>query len=117
MITLDVQFSHSPDLVPFTALPDDVETHGRELFERAVSGDFGEIEEYTPPTELEIATEVNPGRRLQQMALCTSKVQHWEMMGEFQLADEWRLYYRALAALESAESWPVVEAWPTAPAE
>lgn len=29
--------------VPFTAAPDDCEEHGRELYARAVAGDFGPI--------------------------------------------------------------------------
>ncbi|WP_119313196.1 hypothetical protein [Aquitalea magnusonii] len=31
--------------VPFTAAPDDTTEHGRELFARAVAGDFGDIRE------------------------------------------------------------------------
>lgn len=34
--------------IPFTADPDDVEPHGRELFARAVAGEFGEIQEFVP---------------------------------------------------------------------
>jgi hypothetical protein len=29
--------------VPFTAVPDDSEEHGRELYARAIAGDFGPI--------------------------------------------------------------------------
>lgn len=29
--------------VPFTALPDDCEKHGRDLYARALAGDFGPI--------------------------------------------------------------------------
>ena len=35
--------------MPFTATPDDSEAHGRELFERALAGEFGEIAEYVEP--------------------------------------------------------------------
>lgn len=34
--------------VPFHAHPDDTETHGREIYERCVGGDFGEILDWTP---------------------------------------------------------------------
>jgi len=36
--------------VPFTARGDDVEAHGRDIFFRAVSGEFGGIAEFVPPT-------------------------------------------------------------------
>lgn len=35
--------------LPFTARQDDPESYGRELFQKAVSGEFGEIGEYQPP--------------------------------------------------------------------
>jgi len=41
-ITMTVNFK-SLGVIPFTASADDVEDHGRELFARAVAGDFGEI--------------------------------------------------------------------------
>ena len=117
MINLMVKFDNFPEAVPFTASPDDTEEHGQALFAQAVTGAFGEIKDYVPPTELEIAQATNPAERSQQMALCISKVQHWEMMGEFAAAMEWRHYYQALAMLEKTETWPIVEIWPTAPAE
>ena len=116
-IELTVKFEHLEQEVPFTASKTDSAEHGRELFLRAQAGEFGEIEDYVPPTELEIAQATNPTKRSQQMALCISKVQHWEMMGEFAAAMEWRRYYQALAMLEKTEAWPIVEIWPTAPAE
>jgi hypothetical protein len=35
--------------IPFTASPDDVEDHGRDLFARAVAGEFGPVADYVPP--------------------------------------------------------------------
>ncbi len=37
--------------IPFTADPQDVEAHGRDLFARAVAGEFGPVAEYVPPLE------------------------------------------------------------------
>ncbi|MBA4707786.1 hypothetical protein [Aquitalea aquatica] len=47
-VTMTVSFNSLGD-VPFTAAPDDTTEHGRELFARAVAGDFGSIRE--PDTE------------------------------------------------------------------
>jgi hypothetical protein len=44
-----VTFEWLGEEVEFTAAPFDVEEHGRELFERAFSGEFGEIAEYVEP--------------------------------------------------------------------
>lgn len=52
-IELDVDFDHLEDgLVPFLASPEDPEPHGREIYARAVAGDFGEVAAYTPPPDL-----------------------------------------------------------------
>jgi hypothetical protein len=37
------------EVVPFTASPNDVEAHGREIFERCVAGEFGPIAAYVAP--------------------------------------------------------------------
>ena len=37
------------EVLPFTARPDDVEPHGRELFQKIVAGEYGPIAEYQPP--------------------------------------------------------------------
>ena len=43
-INLEVNFAHLPEeYVSFTASPEDPEKHGRELYERALDGEFGEI--------------------------------------------------------------------------
>ena len=49
-IDLECNFSHLKDeAVPFTASPNDTEQHGRDLFQKAVNGEFGEIAEYVKP--------------------------------------------------------------------
>ncbi len=45
--------------LPFTARVDDPEAYGRELFNRAVSGEFGEIAEYQPPVLEKTMERVN----------------------------------------------------------
>ena len=116
-IELTVKFEHLEQEVPFTASKTDSAEHGRELFLRAQAGDFGEIKEYTPPTELEIAAEVNPGKLRREMDKCVQKAQYWDMFAQPEKVQEWKLYYQALANLEESESWPIVEIWPAAPAE
>lgn len=115
-INLQVQFEHLPEMVEFTASPNDIEPHGRLIFERAAAGEYGEVAEYIPPTPLEVAARDNPPMRRNAMALATTNVQHFEMMGDTEQAATWRGYYQELYALEQVPEWPLVEQWPTAPA-
>lgn len=48
-ILLTVKFTEFDDVLPFLARFDDSEEHGRELYKRAVAGDFGPITPYVPP--------------------------------------------------------------------
>ena len=45
-----IRSSAYADEIPFTASPDDVEEHGREIFRRCVAGDFGGIGEFAGPS-------------------------------------------------------------------
>lgn len=48
LINVNVLFDHLGEVVPFTASPDDVEEHGREIYLNAVRGDYGVIGDYIP---------------------------------------------------------------------
>lgn len=39
--------------VPFTAMPNDSASYGRELYDRAINGELGPIEPYVEPEETE----------------------------------------------------------------
>lgn len=48
MIDLDVNFTHLPEeTVTFTAMQNDVEVHGRTLYNNALNGDYGTIATYS----------------------------------------------------------------------
>ncbi len=44
-----VTFDHVGEPCPFTANPLDPLAHGREIFARAASGEFGQVADYVPP--------------------------------------------------------------------
>lgn len=46
MINMDVFFLVLNEAITFTASPNDPEPHGRELYARAVAGDFGPVSPY-----------------------------------------------------------------------
>ena len=47
MIDLTIKWSLVNEELPFTASPDDVEAHGKAIFEAAKVGRFGVVAEYT----------------------------------------------------------------------
>jgi hypothetical protein len=48
-VNLLVTFDWLSEEVGFTAAPYDIEEYGRELFQRAIDGDFGEIADFVEP--------------------------------------------------------------------
>jgi hypothetical protein len=110
-ITLDVRFAHLPDPVQFAARKDDTEEHGRELYSRAVFGEFGDIEviPVPPPTEAEQQARLNT--LLKQAAAAMAPLEDAEKLGI--LSDEervqltaWQHYRVTLYRLPQSDGWP-----------
>lgn len=55
--------------VPFSAHPDDICEHGREIFRRAVAGEFGEIMTYVAPTVAAVPVPTSLTMRQARLAL------------------------------------------------
>ena len=47
-IHITVKWAEFNEEMPFGAMPTDVYEHGRQLFERAMAGEFGVVVPYTP---------------------------------------------------------------------
>jgi hypothetical protein len=59
-VNLDVVFEGmGDDPMPFTAMPNDVEEHGRILYAKAIAGEFGDIADWIQPTP-DAATQPQP---------------------------------------------------------
>ncbi|ECT8547603.1 DUF4376 domain-containing protein [Salmonella enterica subsp. diarizonae serovar 48:i:z] len=52
MINAQIHFEGFDDFVPFTASPDDVEGHGREIFADFKAGKYGEVKPFTVTPEM-----------------------------------------------------------------
>ena len=50
IVSLLVQFAEFSQAVPFGATADDVEEHGRILYQNAINGEYGVVADYTPPS-------------------------------------------------------------------
>ena len=53
LISVEAKWQHleSEGYLGFCANPEDVEAHGRDLYQRCVNGEFGTIAEYVAPVE------------------------------------------------------------------
>lgn len=118
--TVDLELDH-PEFgwIPFTASPDDPEPLGRELYAKAIAGDFGDIAPYEEPvqTSEQLADEV---RGIRDAILqdtvdpIVSNPLRWEDMSQ-QEQDAWRTYRRALLDISLQEGFPQEVIWPEAP--
>lgn len=135
-LNLLVTFEETKDTlgeVPFTASPKDPEPHGREVFERAVALEYGDIAE---PSE-EILTRAQQMKCSGFSALATSMIAKLqgelntlqdsvalEMATETEVAslpttqaqlDLWRKYRVLLSRVETQATYPHTVDWPKQP--
>ena len=100
--------------VPFTAHPDDVEQHGREIFARASTGEFGSIAPYVRNIE----AEWNMIRTIRNQLISASD---WTQFPDAQanLSTEqkaaWATYRQALRDITETYVDPKDVVWPEKP--
>lgn len=119
-ITLDVRFNHLEEIVEFTARRDDAERHGRELYSRAVFGEFGEIKVITPPPPTEAELLARLDEALKRAAAVMAPLEDADKLGiisdhEKAQLTAWQCYRVALYRLPQSEGWPTDVIWPDAP--
>ena len=91
-VNLEVRFVELPDdgFIPFTANPNDTEPHGRQLYQLAVLGTFGDVVAFDPatvplPTE---ASAVAIRRALTEVGL-RDEFEGWVPTQSFEIRDYW----------------------------
>jgi hypothetical protein len=119
-ITLDVLFSHLPDAVQFAARKDDHEQHGRELYVRAVFGEYGPIEVSTPPPPTEAKQQARLNEERHRATAVMAPLEDADRLGIISESEKaqltaWQHYRVALYRLPQSEGWPTDVAWPDAP--
>ncbi|MCI3943469.1 tail fiber assembly protein [Pseudomonas syringae] len=138
MITLDVIFLETEETlgeIPFSSSPDDSAAHGRDIYERACAGEFGDIAD---PEEDDVLSSVML-QRSAASSLATIKINSLQtsldivedavelksvndtqiksipqLKAEF---DAWRTYRVQLAQIESQAGYPLSVEWPEPPAQ
>lgn len=119
-ITLDVRFAHLTEPVQFTARKDDPMEHGRELYSRAVFGEFGDIEVIPVPPPTEAEQQARLDAQLKQAANAMAPLLDAEALGiiseaERELLTTWQRYRVVLYRLPQGDGWPTEVCWPEAP--
>ncbi|HDX8597139.1 TPA: tail fiber assembly protein [Aeromonas dhakensis] len=119
-ITLDVRFSHLEEVVEFTARRDDAERHGRELYSRAVFGEFGEVKVITPPPPTEAELLARLDEALKRAAAVMAPLEDADKLGIISEREKaqltaWQRYRVALYRLPQSEGWPTDVTLPDAP--
>lgn len=116
-INLTVNFEEI-GTVPFTATPNDTEEHGRDIYAKAVAGEFGEIAEWTPPTTDELAQQARWKRSglLQELDSIVGNPLRWASFSQAQQT-AWANYRQALLDVPQQAGFPNTINWPTKPEE
>lgn len=119
-LDMEVLFSHLPDFVPFTAYKGDSEEYGRELYMRALYGEFGPITEIAAPPPSEEAQLERLAAKQQQAALTMAPLEDADKLGiisdtEREQLTAWQQYRVALFRLPQSEGWPAAVTWPEMP--
>lgn len=119
-LNMEVLFAHLPAFVPFTARRNDCEEHGRELYSRAMFGEFGPIEVITPPPPTEAQQQAILTDKLALAASAMAPLEDADTLGIISDAERerltaWQRYRVALYRLPQSDGWPTEVSWPEAP--
>ena len=132
MVDLEVDFDELDEVyVVFTAKPTDPESWGRDLYQRAIDGEFGTIGDYAPPEAPEPETAVISLRNKRNAKLAETDYieipSKWNTLTAEKQA-EWTAYRNALRDVPANNpnvSWTLTENqrtyeltnvnWPTMP--
>ncbi|MDQ1886522.1 tail fiber assembly protein [Aeromonas salmonicida] len=119
-LNMEVLFAHLQAFVPFTARRNDCEEHGRELYSRAMFGEFGPIEVITPPPPTEAQQQAILADKLALAASAMAPLEDADTLGIISDAERerltaWQRYRVTLYRLPQSDGWPTEVSWPEAP--
>lgn len=109
--TIDCEILHSKfGWTHFTASPNDNVDYGREVYQKIINGEFGEIAPYEVNIELESEMIKDQRNRLLEQS-------DWTQLPDVpqSLKDLWVPYRQALRDVPQQEGFPLNVVWPTPP--
>jgi hypothetical protein len=118
--TIDCEIEHLVHgWIPFTASPDDIEKHGRDLYKELLSSN--NVSKYVPPTKLELDESLAAALRYDRDMLLVSEVDkvagnalRWSSLSQDKQL-EWGVYREALLDVPQQSGFPNDVTWPTKP--
>jgi hypothetical protein len=119
-IVCEVDFDHLDEIyVPFSVDPKDKYEHSKEIYKKALAGDFGTIAEYEPPAlpTTEQLAENARGHRdnlLSEMDKIVGNPLRWASFSQAQQTT-WANYRQALLDVPQQAGFPNTINWPTKP--
>ena len=120
IILCDVDFDHLDEIyVPFSATANDKYEHTKEIFAKAIAGDFGVVAEYeppAPPTTEQLATNARGHRDslLSEVDSIVGNPLRWASFSQTQQT-AWADYRQALLDVPQQDGFPNTINWPTKP--
>ena len=115
IINCDVNFEHlEEEFVPFSATANTKEPHVLEIFNRALSGDFGVVAPYVPPPPPTVETLALIARATRDRLLVATD---WTQLPDVPQAtkDIWTTYRQQLRDITEQAGFPTDIVWPIAP--
>lgn len=103
-INLTVRFEEIDEDLPFTADPNDPAKHGRDIYARAVAGEFGQVSPFTAtaPTNDDVSQATKAERNSRLAAT------DWTQSADVPQTtkDKWAIYRQALRDVPQQEGFP-----------
>jgi hypothetical protein len=111
LINVTARFAEIDEDLPFTANFLDTEAHGREIFTKALAGEFGAVSTYVPPSDELLALQARSTRAELLQA------SDWTQLPDVPqtLKDSWATYRQALRDITAQSGFPRNIVWPTQP--
>ena len=110
-IDMEVDFDELDEIyVPFTAYKNDLEPHSVDLFNRAIAGEFGEVSDYVPPSDITGSDAVSRMREQRNEKLAESDYvenpTYWATLSD-EDKSAWTTYRNALRDITNSVTDPV----------
>ena len=112
-IDMTVKFAHLNEPIPFSASLNDLETHGVDLYNRAIALEFGPIVEFEPPV-ISPSDLASIARQKRNELL---KQSDWTQLNDIPEDTQllWQPYRQELRDISKQPGFPTEIEWPTPP--
>lgn len=114
IIDMVICWDEFPQELPFTASAYDAEEHGRQIYQHAIAGAFGEIQDYVPPPPVSADVVALQVRQERDARLARTD---WTQAADVPeiTKNKWASYRQQLRDLPHQSGFPFDVVWPDSP--